>query len=96
MFYNDIISYNEPNIIYSGTLVVSVPGLSNPIIISPITIIIDPVDDYSNFTTVAITSYEVTGTGIITIETTDINAQAISQSSIIVIRPSGEIAIEPI
>lgn len=93
MLYNDIISYNEPNVIYSGTLVIKIPGILNPISVYPAVIIIDPVQDYSNFTTIAVTSVEVSGTGIVTIETSDQNAEALIGSTVVVVRPSGEISI---
>jgi hypothetical protein len=93
MLYNDIISYNEPNVIYDGTLVIRVPGILNPISVYPIVVIIDPIQDYSNFTTVAVTSVEVSGTGIVTIETSDQNAEALIGSTVVVVRPSGEISI---
>lgn len=96
MLYNDIISYNEPNVIYDGTLIVKIPGILNPITIHPIVVIVDPVQDYSNFTTIAVTSIEISGTGIITIETSDQNAEALVGSTAVVVRPSGEISISSI
>jgi hypothetical protein len=96
MLYNDIISYNEPNVIYDGTLIIKIPGISNPIVIHPAIVIVDPVQDYSNFTTLAVTSVEVSGTGVVTIETSDQNAEALIGSTVVIVRPSGEISIGPI
>ena len=96
MLYNDIISYNEPNVIYDGTLIIKVPGILNPITVYPVIVIVDPVQDYSNFTTIAVTSVEISGTGIITIETSDQNAEALVGSTTVVVRPSGEISISSI
>lgn len=87
MKYNDIISYNEANVTYQGTLVINVPGLVNPIVVHNINIAIGIIEDFSNATTIGVVSYDLAPTGIITIEASLEQAHALSGAKSIVISP---------
>lgn len=95
MIYNANITYNEYGIVYKGSLLISVLGISNPILVNDIKIIIDPIEDYSNNTTIGIVSYNLNPTGIMSFETTDIQADAIASAEIITLNSvSGEVTIQ--
>lgn len=97
MLYNENIIYNNSNFTYTGTLVINVPGISSPIILNDITIIFNPVNDYSNNTTIGIVSYNVNPSGVIVFEATSTQAQAISQSEVITLNTvSGEVSVQSI
>jgi hypothetical protein len=94
MFYNTNITYSEAGILYQGSLRISVSGISSPILINNIRIIIDPLDDYSNNTSVGIVSFNLTPTGVMSFEVTDFQSQAITQSEIITLNSvSGEVTV---
>jgi hypothetical protein len=90
MKYNDLITYNHNNITYNGTIYINVPGLSNPIILNNITVVVATEPDYSNATTVGVVTFDLAPSGIMTIEATDEQAYAISESSTIYLVPSSE------
>jgi hypothetical protein len=94
MLYNDLITYNQQNITYIGTIQINVPGLSNPIIVGDITVVISVEEDFSNMTTIGFITYDFTPSGIMSFEATEDQAYAISQSSTVYISPTGEVAIE--
>jgi hypothetical protein len=97
MLYNSNFSYNESGIVYQGSLLISVLGLSSPILVNNITILIDPLDDYSNNTTIGIVSYNLNPIGIMSFETTDLQAEAITSSEVITLNSvSGEVTIQTI
>lgn len=87
MKYNDIISYNEPNINYVGTLVINVPGIINPIVVHNVNIAIGVIEDFSNLTTIGVVSYDLAPTGIITIEASAEQAYALAEAKSIIISP---------
>lgn len=90
MLYNDLITYNQTNITYNGTIKINVPGISDPIILGGITVFVSTEPDYSNATTVGLVTYDFAPTGILTLETTEDQAFAISQASAIYLVPSSE------
>jgi hypothetical protein len=97
MLYNANLTYNESGILYQGSLLISVSGISTPILISNITIIIDPIEDYSNNTTIGVVSYNVNPTGIISFQATDLQASAITSAEVITLNSvSGEVTIQSI
>lgn len=91
MLYNDIASYNHNNITYSGIIQLNVPGLSSPIIIGNLSVVISVEPDYSNATTIGIITYDFAPSGEIILETTQDQAEAITQAEILIINSiSGE------
>jgi hypothetical protein len=93
--YNSGLSYNEQHFIYSGSLVISAPSLPYPVLIGDVTVLVNPLEDYSNFTSVGIVSYDFVPTGVISIQATDSQYQAITNSSILILNTSsGELSIE--
>lgn len=85
MQYNSSLEYNNAGINYIGSLVISVPGISNPIILNNIKIAFAGSQDYSNLTTIAVLSIDVTPSGIITIETVEENLSALTSVEAITI-----------
>jgi hypothetical protein len=79
MLYNDNISYSQPGINYIGTIVINIPGVPNPIVLSNINVSVSTSQDYSNATTVAVISYDIYSEGILTIQATESQANAIVQ-----------------
>jgi hypothetical protein len=79
MLYNDNITYNQPSINYVGTIIINIPGVSNPIVLSNINVAVSTSQDYSNATTVAVISYDIYSEGILTIQATESQANAIVQ-----------------
>jgi len=97
MLYNDLITYNQTNITYTGTIQINVPGISNPIILNNVTVVVSTEPDYSNATTLGIVTYDFAPTGILTIEANQDQAEAISSADILYINSaSGEISIETV
>jgi hypothetical protein len=97
MLYNANITYSEAGILYEGSLLISVSGISSPILINNIRIIIDPLNDYSNNTSIGVVSYNLTPTGVMSFETTDFQAEAITTSEIITLNSvSGEVTIQAV
>lgn len=94
MKYNDIISYNQPNVNYIGTLVINVPGISNPIIVHNVNIAVGVIEDLSNATTIGLVSYDLAPTGIVTIEANIEQAYALSNATSILISPSANVSSE--
>jgi hypothetical protein len=95
MLYNANITYNESGLSYFGALLISIPGILEPILVNNITILIDPLEDYSNNTSIGIVSYNLNPTGIMSFETTDFQAEAITASEIITLNSvSGEVTIQ--
>jgi hypothetical protein len=68
MLYDTSIIYNQPNYSYSGTLIIYAASLSSPIVLNNITILIGGQEDYSNYTTIALISMDISPSGIISVE----------------------------
>lgn len=97
MLYNDSLIYNQTNITYSGTVNINVPSIINTIILSNVTVVILTEPDFSNATTIGVVTYDFAPTGILTIEATAEQAEALVAAEIIYINSaSGEISIETI
>ena len=95
MNYNSTLAYNNPGFLYIGSLLLSVPGIVDPITVNNITILIDPIEDYSNNTTIGVVTYSVGPSGIMSFETSDFQAEAIIGSEIITLDSvSGEVTIQ--
>ena len=97
MLYNDLITYNQTNITYTGTIQINVPGISNPIILNNITVVISVEEDFSNATTVGYVTFDYVPGGIVTIEATQDQAEAlVAASTIYISSNSGEVSIETV
>lgn len=93
MLYDDVISYNQPSYSYTGTLVIYAQSLSSPIILNNIAILIGGQEDYSNYTTIAVVSMEVSPSGYVTVEVLDEDVSALVSVESIAITDNSEIAI---
>jgi hypothetical protein len=80
MLYNENITYDQPGLSYVGTIIINVEGLLDPIIISNVNVAITTSQDYSNATTVAVLSYDIYPEGIITIQATQSQANALVEA----------------
>lgn len=85
MQYNSDLLYENSGISYIGSLVIKVPGISNPIILNNIKIAFAGLPDYSNLTTIAVLSIDVNASGLITIETVQENLSALTSVEAITI-----------
>lgn len=90
MLYDDLISYNESNVAYNGTLILNIIGLSNPVVVGNARVIISTSEDFSNFTTGGVITYDINSYGIMTMEVTDEQANAILEADFIVISTAAE------
>lgn len=93
MLYDQNIAYGQPNYSYTGTLVIYAPSLSSPIILNNIAILIGGQEDYSNYTTIAVVSMEVSPSGYVTVEVLDQDVSALVSVQSIAINDNSEIAI---
>lgn len=93
MLYNANLTYDNPNYTYNGTLIIKAQSLIDPIVLNNITISFSLNEDYSNYTTIAIVSMDVSPSGIITLEVLDEDVSAISSAQVISVGASGEISI---
>jgi len=92
MLYNSNLIYNNPNYSYTGTLIINAPSLANPIILNNIVVFYATNEDFSNFTTIAVSSIDITGNEI-SVEASDDQVEALASASIISISGDAEITI---
>jgi len=92
MIYNEAINYNSSNVTYNGTLIINAPSLANPIILNNIVVFYATNEDFSNFTTIAVSSIDITGNEI-SVEALDDQVEALASASIISISGDAEITI---
>lgn len=78
MRYNNDLTYQNAGITYIGSVVINIASLSSPIILNNIKIVFAGVPDYSNKTTIAVLSIDVSPSGVITIETVQENLSALT------------------
>ncbi len=93
MLYNANLTYDNPNYTYNGTLIIKAQSLIDPIILNNITISYTLNEDYSNYTTIAVLSMDISPSGILTLEVLDQDVSAISSAQVISVGASGEISI---
>jgi hypothetical protein len=96
MLYNDTISYSQPGVSFQGTLQINVTGISAPIVINDIQIILLQEVDHSNATTIGVVSVNYVSSGFVVIEANSAQAQAISESSVISLSSTSNVTIENI
>jgi hypothetical protein len=90
ILYNSPISYNEPNVGYSGSIIIHAPSFFQPLTINNVKVSFASYTDNSNATVVAVISYSYAPTGVLEVFTTDEQAHAIIS---VVGLNSGEIAL---
>jgi hypothetical protein len=93
MLYNSNITYNNPSYTYNGNLIIKAPSLISPIVLNNIIITYLSNEDYSNYTTIALISMDMSPTGVLTLEVLDKDLSAVSSAQIIGIGPAGEVSI---
>lgn len=91
MLYNDNITYNSEAVSYVGELIMYIQGVHSPVVLPQATVIFGSIPDYSNSTQVGYITYDYTPTGVLTIQVSGSQAEAISQSGMIYIQSVGEI-----
>lgn len=77
MRYDDILIYDSNNITYNGTLVINVPGITDPLRINDVSIVIVGDVDYSNYTSGGSIQIDLVPTSEISFTLTDVQAIAI-------------------
>lgn len=77
MKYAEAINYNQSGVSYVGTVLINVEGILNPIILNNIIINFGISQNYSSFTTIAVMSVDLAPSGIITIEVSPQQAEAL-------------------
>jgi hypothetical protein len=93
MLYNSNITYNNSSYTYNGNLIIKAPSLISPIILNNIIVSFSSNEDYSNYTTIAVVSMDMSPSGILTLEVLDKDVSAISSAQIIAVGAAGEISI---
>jgi len=95
MLYDQNIAYAQQNYSYTGTLVIYAPSLSSPIILNNINIQIGGgQEDYSNYTTIAVVSMDISPSGLVTIEVLDQDLSALVAVESMSILSDSEVYIE--
>jgi len=93
MLYNSNLTYNNPNYLYTGILIIKAPSLINPIILNNVIVLYSLNEDYSNYTTIALMSIDTAPSGIVTLEVLDEDVSAILSATIIAVGTPGEVSI---
>jgi len=94
MLYNDLINYNQNNVSYTGTVVLNIQGISNPIILNNIIINFSADQNYSSTTTIAVMSIDIAPSGVITIEALPGQAAALLQATKINVLSNTSVSVE--
>jgi hypothetical protein len=93
MLYNANLTYDNPNYTYVGNLIIKAQSLINPIVLNDILISFTLNEDYSNYTTIAVVSMDISPSGVVTLEVLDNDVSAISSAQVIAIGSAGEVSI---
>ena len=94
MLYNDTIDYNQSGILYDGTIVLIIEGISNPVILNNIKVNFGGKEDYSVATAIGVISIDLEPTGIITIETLGKEGAALIQAKEITIHSGTLVSVQ--
>lgn len=76
MLYDDLFSYSQSGVSYSGGLSIDVPTVLNPISIGSLGVIFVSEIDYSNNSIVGIVSMDYVSSSIVIVETSQSNLSA--------------------
>lgn len=71
MLYDDLFSYSQSGVSYSGGLDISVPSINTPLLAGVPGILFVSEVDYSNSSTIGIVSMDYVSSSIVVIETTN-------------------------
>jgi hypothetical protein len=93
MLYDTSLGYNQPGVSYIGSLVIKVASIPLPIILNNIKISFAGAEDYSNRTTIAVLSIDVSDIGIITIETVQENLSALTSIEAVTIHTGNIVSL---
>lgn len=94
MLYNDVIDYNQSGILYDGTIILVIDGISNPVILNNIKLNFGGNEDYSVGTTIGVISIDLDPTGVITIETLGKEGAALIQAKEITIHSGTLVSVQ--
>jgi hypothetical protein len=99
MLYNNAASYNSESISYQGSLRLNVPSINNSLAfnsltLSDITVVISLNEDFTNYTTIGTVTLEYVESGIITLEVSEQQANALSQAQVVYINTDSEVSFE--
>jgi hypothetical protein len=94
MLYNDSISYNQPGVSFLGSVTISVPGLSLPILIGNINVFFSQEIDYSNSTNIGIVTVNYAPSAIVYLENDYSSSSALVSYSISRTDATAQISIE--
>jgi hypothetical protein len=90
MLYNDNFSYSQSGVSYQGTLYLNIDNISSPVILPNVSIYYAQDIDYSNVSTIGLVTIESMSNGIVTMQTTQSQAQILAEVSTIYILSSSE------
>lgn len=90
MLYNDNFSYSQSGVSYQGTLYLNIDSISSPVILPNVSIYYAQDIDYSNVSTIGLVTIESMSNGIVTMQTTQSQAQILAEVSTIYILSSSE------
>ena len=93
MLYNSPISYNQPNVYYSGPVAILAPSLSSPIILNNLTLLVFVSEDYTQATTIAVMGIDYAPSGILELQVLDEDVQAFVGVDTVSISVSGTVSI---
>lgn len=94
MLYNDLISYNQSGVSFNGSLKISAPGLSAPIIIGDINIFFSSEIDYSHSSTIGVVTVTYAQSGLVSYEMLDQLGSALVSYSIAEAGSEAQLSIE--
>lgn len=94
MLYNDVISYDQAGVSYSGTIILLIQGILNPIILNDIKINFSVNPDYSVGSTIGVISIDINPVGVITIETLADQGSALIEAKEITIHSGTLVSIQ--
>jgi len=93
MLYNDLVGYNQSGVSYEGTLTLSIPGFSAILVAPSIGIYIGDEPDNSNATFLGLATVSLIRSGLITLQTTQQQAQSIAESAIIYLNNAADVSV---
>jgi len=94
MLYNDLIDYSQSGIQYSGTIVLIIEGISNPVILNDIRVNFGGRQDYSVATAIGVVSIDVAPSGVITIQALQREGAALIEAKEITIHSGTFVTVE--
>lgn len=93
MLYDDLFSYSQNGVSYSGGLEIAVPSINSPVLIGEPGVVFVSEIDYNNSSTVGIVSIDYVSSSIIVLETSQSNLSANIYQTVTTV-PSAAVYIE--